>query len=312
MVFILLIRSLYQWSRPGWAACPGLQSLVWCICSVHPPAAWDVPAPTPLFRDWLLQGESLVLFTRPGQNSDIRECCYAVLALYGFLKACCLAQTCGSQLPAYWIFPLFVLNLKSLISLFLPFFPELGLLLPTCALLKNTLLPLTCDPLAWPLPLARGEARASGPALRGLLGDWAVSGQPERLVYCSFPGAHRLRTEATLSSGDSPRPRDGAQICEYELVAEQAAACETFLRGISRHVTNQKCWNAVNCWIEWLPKLGWETDLSLAIEELAYASGYKNHNMLEAYRGKNPMWLKDEAINGGHMLRMALLISRSI
>lgn len=54
-----------------------------------------------------------MLFTRPGLGSDIRHCCCAVLALYGILKACCLAQIRGSKLWAVF-FQLFVLNQKSL------------------------------------------------------------------------------------------------------------------------------------------------------------------------------------------------------
>lgn len=102
MVFILLIRSPCQCSRPGWAACPGRHLRGWPACTLptHPHAP-----PHHL--------EALVVFTGPGQSSSIRECS-VVLILYGLLKAYGLTQTGGSKLLTYWIVHLPAFNQKSL------------------------------------------------------------------------------------------------------------------------------------------------------------------------------------------------------
>lgn len=90
-----------------------------------------------------------------------------------------------------------------------------------------------------------------------------------------------------FSSRDSPGPQDGAQICWCELVAEQSVVREMFLRGISCHFLSR---NVAMPWVTgWSGCLnrGGKPHLSLATEELIYASGCKNHYLTgEAYRGK--------------------------
>ena len=97
MVFILLIRSLDQLSRPGRAATQV------CISGagpsgLFPPDSWlGHPA---LGQTGLPPLRGLGAFHKTRAGSDIRQGCRAVLALYGILKAYCLAQIRGSKLWA--------------------------------------------------------------------------------------------------------------------------------------------------------------------------------------------------------------------
>lgn len=142
-----------------------------------------------------------MLSTGAGQSSDIRECC-VVFALYGFLKAYCLAQTRGSKLWTYWIFQLFAFNQKSLtlsypISQLVPFLRHL------------------CSTSLMLLLLDFCPSRRVRPGLQSLLHRdfWELApggGSSREAHVLSLPWIPL--SEATSSSRDLPRPRGGTQI----------------------------------------------------------------------------------------------------
>lgn len=178
IVFILLIRSLYQLSRPGSASCPGPHLVGQPICTLHIRELAGTSHAPPHHLG------ALVLSAGPGQSSDIREWCCVVFALYGFLKAYCLAQTRGSKLWTYWIFQLFAFNQKSLtpsdpISQLVPFFRHLRS--------TSLMLPL----------LDFCPSEGVRPGLQSLLHRdcWELApggGSSRKAMYCPFPGAHCL------------------------------------------------------------------------------------------------------------------------
>ena len=96
MVFILLIRSLYQLSRPGRAAAQV------CISRQLAGTSRSSPDGTPATKGpwWFSQDHGRALTS----DRAVVQC----LALYGILKAYCLAQIRGSKLWADWFLSFFL------------------------------------------------------------------------------------------------------------------------------------------------------------------------------------------------------------